>query len=38
MAAAHLIFLGILAEMIVGRSDLTHTEMPELTKKKMLIN
>lgn len=33
MAAMNLIMLGILGELIVGTSDLTHVQMPEITKK-----
>ena len=32
MGAIHLIALGILAEMVVGTSDLSHTQLPQLTK------
>jgi len=33
MALIHLIILGILGELIVSMSDLTHTQLPEITKK-----
>jgi hypothetical protein len=35
MAAGQLIFLGILGELIVGISDLSHSELPAFTRKKM---
>jgi glycosyltransferase involved in cell wall biosynthesis len=35
MAVVHLLFLGILCELVVGQSDLAHTQMPELTKKSI---
>jgi glycosyltransferase involved in cell wall biosynthesis len=37
MAVVHLIVLGILGELIVGTSDLTHTQMPEITKKTIKV-
>lgn len=37
MAVMHLIMLGILGELIVGTSDLSHTYMPEITKKKIMV-
>lgn len=37
MACMHLITLGILGELIVGTSDLTHVQMPEITKKRVII-
>jgi glycosyltransferase involved in cell wall biosynthesis len=33
MATIHLVGLGIIGELIVNTSDLSHTELPELTKK-----
>jgi glycosyltransferase involved in cell wall biosynthesis len=38
MAVVHLLFLGILCELVVGHSDLAHTQMPELTKKMIDLN
>jgi glycosyltransferase involved in cell wall biosynthesis len=38
MAFVHLITLGVLGELVVGTSDLSHTELPEVTKKKIIIN
>ncbi|MEW6570087.1 MAG: glycosyltransferase family 2 protein [Nitrospirota bacterium] len=38
MAIIHLLILGILGELVVSTSDLTHTQMPEITKKVILIN
>ena len=36
MALIHLIILGILGELIVSMSDLTHAQLPEITKKTIL--
>ncbi len=33
MAAVHLVGMGILGELVIGTSDLAHTQMPEITKK-----
>jgi hypothetical protein len=38
MAAIHLIALGVIGELVVGTSDLTHTQMPEITKKRIITN
>jgi glycosyltransferase involved in cell wall biosynthesis len=38
MAFVHLVALGILGELVVRTSDLTHTQLPEITKKPMHIN
>ena len=38
MAVIHLIVLGILGELVVGTSDLVHTQMPEITKKTITVN
>ena len=38
MASVHLVILGVLGELIVGTSDLSHTELPEVTKKPILVN
>lgn len=35
MISAHLLVLGMLGEMIVGMSDLSHTHMPEITKRSL---
>lgn len=35
MGVVHLIFMGILGELAVGTSDLLHTRMPEITKKRI---
>ena len=35
MISAHLLVLGMLGEMIVGMSDLSHTDMPEITKRSL---
>jgi len=33
MAAVHLIILGLLGELVVNTSDLTHTQLAQITKK-----
>jgi glycosyltransferase involved in cell wall biosynthesis len=38
MAVVHLIALGILGELVVGTSDLDHTQLPEITKKAVSSN
>jgi len=38
MAVVHLLFLGIIGELVVGTSDLSHTQMPEITKKRIITN
>jgi glycosyltransferase involved in cell wall biosynthesis len=38
MGAVHLIILGVLGELIVGTSDLSHTELPEITKKSITLD
>jgi len=37
-AVVHLISLGVLGELVVGTSDLSHTELPEITKKAIIVN
>jgi len=37
MAAVHLILLGIIGELVVATSDLSHTRLPELTRRKIDI-
>jgi len=37
-AIVHLITLGVLGELVVGTSDLSHTELPEITKKAIIVN
>ncbi len=37
MAVSHLIALGVLGELVVGTSDLSHTKMPEVTKKTITM-
>jgi hypothetical protein len=37
MGFIHLVSLGVLGELIVGTSDLSHTQMPEITKKIICI-
>jgi glycosyltransferase involved in cell wall biosynthesis len=36
MAVVHLITLGVLGELVVGTSDLSHTELPEITKRTIV--
>lgn len=38
MAVVHLIVLGILGELVIGTSDLTHTQMPEITKEIISVS
>ena len=38
MAVAHLVVLGVIAELVVGTSDLSHTQLPEITKKCIIDN
>jgi hypothetical protein len=37
MAIVHLLLLGIIGELVVNTSDLSHTQMPEITKKQIPI-
>jgi hypothetical protein len=34
-AVVHLLALGVLAELIIGTSDLQHTSLPEITMKTL---
>jgi glycosyltransferase involved in cell wall biosynthesis len=38
MAVVHLVTLGVLGELVVSTSDLSHTELPEITKKTIIVN
>jgi len=38
MSVIHLITLGVLGELIVGTSDLSHTRLPEVTRKSIVAN
>ncbi|MCG2777043.1 MAG: glycosyltransferase family 2 protein [Desulfobacterales bacterium] len=38
MSVVHLIALGVLGELVVGTSDLSHTRLPEMTKKTIVVN
>ena len=38
MAVAHLIFLGIIGELVVGMSNWTHVDMPEIMKVQIEVN
>lgn len=37
MAVVHLLALGVVSELVVSTSDLSHTRMPEITKKCIII-
>lgn len=37
-AVVHLVLLGILGELIIGNSDLSHTDLPETTKVSITVN
>ncbi len=36
MSVIHLITLGVLGELVVGTSDLSHTRLPEITRKSIV--
>ena len=38
MAAVQLVMLGVLAELVVDTSDLTHTELPTISKKRISLD
>jgi len=38
MAVVHLVTLGVLWELVIGTSDLGHTQLPEITKKNIFVN
>ena len=38
MAVVHLVTLGVIAELVVTNSDLSHIELPELGKRKIFWN
>jgi glycosyltransferase involved in cell wall biosynthesis len=38
MAMVHLLTLGVIAELVVSSSDLSHTDLPEISKKKIFLN
>jgi glycosyltransferase involved in cell wall biosynthesis len=38
MAFIHLITLGVLAELVVGTSDLSHTQLAEVTRRKLRMD
>jgi glycosyltransferase involved in cell wall biosynthesis len=38
MPVIHLVTLGVLGELIVGNSDLSHTRLAEITKKRIITN
>jgi len=38
MSVVHLIALGVLGELVVGTSDLSHTRLPEITRKTIMAN
>jgi hypothetical protein len=35
LSVIHLIILGVLGELVVSTSDLTHVHLPEITKKEI---
>jgi glycosyltransferase involved in cell wall biosynthesis len=37
MGMFHLVALGIISEMVVGTSDLSHTQLPQITRKMVSI-
>jgi glycosyltransferase involved in cell wall biosynthesis len=37
MAVVHLLLLGVIGELVVNTSDLSHTQMPEITKKRITM-
>jgi glycosyltransferase involved in cell wall biosynthesis len=36
MAVVHLVALGVLGELVVNTSDLSHTQMPEVTRRRII--
>lgn len=38
MGFVHLLVMGVIGELVVGTSDLTHTRMPEITKKTIELD
>ena len=38
MAVVHLVTLGVLGELVVTSSDLSHTDLPEIGKRKIFLN
>jgi hypothetical protein len=38
MSVVHLIALGVLGELVVGTSDLSHTRLAEMAKKFIVAN
>ena len=38
MSVVHLLALGVLGELIVSTSDLSHTKLPEITRKNIVAN
>ena len=38
MPVIHLVTLGVLGELVVGTSDLSHTRLAEITKKRIITN
>jgi hypothetical protein len=38
MAVVHLVTLGVIAELVVTNSDLSHTDLPEIGKRKIFLN
>jgi len=38
MAVVHLTTLGVLGELVIGTSDLGHTQLPEISRKAIFVN
>ncbi|UCE05464.1 MAG: glycosyltransferase family 2 protein [bacterium] len=38
VAVIHLVILGVLGELVINTSDLTHAQLPEITKKEISID
>jgi hypothetical protein len=38
MAFVHLVVLGVIGELVVGTSDLSHTNLPQITQKTIVFN
>ena len=38
MAVVHLVTLGVIGELVVTSSDLSHTDLPEIGKRKIFLN
>jgi hypothetical protein len=38
MAVVHLVTLGVIGELVITNSDLSHAELPEVGKRKIFLN